>query len=211
MDLTTLRHEYARAGLDERDLAPSPMVQLETWLTDAVAAEHPEPNAMTLATVSAEGEPSARIVLLRGLDERGLVFFTNYESSKGRDLAATGRACANFFWVLLERQCRVTARVEEVPRAESEAYFATRPRESQIGAWASRQSEPIDGRAMLEARVREASERFPGDVPCPPRWGGYRLVPERVEFWQGRPSRLHDRLRYTRTEGDRWTVHRLSP
>lgn len=212
VDLTALRTEYARAGLREEDLDPSATRQLERWLHDAVEAGHPEPNAMTLATVSEAGEPSARVVLLRGLDERGLSFFTNYESDKGRDLAGRPRASACFFWVLLERQARVTGAVEKVSRAESEAYFATRPRESQLGAWASRQSEVLAGPEQLQARVAEVRARFgEGPIPCPPHWGGYRLVPERVELWQGRPSRLHDRLRYTRVGDRAWRIERLSP
>jgi pyridoxamine 5'-phosphate oxidase len=216
-DLTTIRTEYARAGLDERDLDPSPWRQIERWLGEAITAGHPEPTAMTLATVNAEGEPSARVVLLKGVDERGLVFFTNYESAKGRDLATNARACANFFWVLLERQLRVSGVTEKVPREESEAYFRTRPRESQLGAWASLQSSVLTSRTELEARLADARARFAeGDVPCPPHWGGYRLVPDEVELWQGRPSRLHDRLRYRpllveQGKGARWTIERLSP
>ena len=212
VDLTALRTEYARAGLREADLDPSPIRQLDRWLHDAVEAGHPEPNAMTLATVSEAGDPSTRVVLLRGLDERGLSFFTNYESDKGRDLAHRPRASACFFWVLLERQVRVTGAVEKVSRAESEAYFATRPRESQLGAWASRQSAVLAGPEELLARVAEVRARFgEAEIPCPPHWGGYRLVPERLELWQGRPSRLHDRLRYTRTGDRAWRIDRLSP
>lgn len=211
-DLTSIRTEYARAGLHERDLHPSPMRQLESWLRDAIDAQHPDPTAMTLATVTADGDPDARVVLLKTLDDAGLVFFTNYESDKGRQLAVRPRACACFFWVLLERQVRVTGAVTKIPRDDSESYFRSRPRESQIGAWASRQSASIAGRAELEARVAEAQQRFgTEDVPCPPSWGGYRIVPQRVEFWQGRPSRLHDRLRYTHTGEGRWNVERLSP
>lgn len=216
-DLTAIRTEYARAGLEERDVDPSPVAQLDKWLRDAIAAEHPEPTAMALATASPDGEPAVRIVLLKGLDERGLVFFTGYESDKGRQLAANPRASACFFWVLLERQARVTGRVARVSREETEAYFRSRPRESQLGAWASAQSTVIAGRSELEARLAEVRARFgaTGDVPCPPAWGGYRLTPDRVELWQGRPSRLHDRLRYTRTSGPgdepAWRIERLSP
>lgn len=212
VDLAALRTDYARAGLHERDVDPSAIVQLERWLHDAVACEHPEPNAMTLATVSADGTPSARVVLLRGLDAEGLVFYTNYDSDKGRDLAANPRACAAFFWVLLERQARVIGTVSKIPRADSEAYFRTRPRESQLGAWASRQSAVLAGREELVERLAEVRERFgDGEVPCPPSWGGYRLAPERVELWQGRPSRLHDRLAYVRRSPTSWTIERLSP
>jgi pyridoxamine 5'-phosphate oxidase len=211
-DLRAIRTEYARAGLDERDVAPSPITQLELWLKDAIDAGHPEPTAMTLATVTPAGDPAARVVLLKGVDERGLVWFTNYESNKGEELAKTPRACANLFWCMLERQVRVTGAVARVPRAESEAYFDSRPRETQLGAWASAQSRVIEGRAALEARLAEVRARFGTDaVPCPPEWGGYRLTPETVEFWQGRPSRLHDRLRYTRREASIWTIERLSP
>jgi pyridoxamine 5'-phosphate oxidase len=210
--LAAIRTEYERAGLHERDVDPSPVKQLERWLHDAIQAGHPEPNAMTLATVSAEGEPSARVVLLRGLDDRGLVFYTNYESDKGRALAANPRACAAFFWVLLERQVRVTGAVTKVSREESEAYFRSRPRESQLGAWASAQSAVLAGREDLDARLAAVRARFgEGEVPCPETWGGYRIAFEKIELWQGRPSRLHDRLRYTRIGGQAWTIERLSP
>lgn len=211
-DLAAIRIEYARAGLAERDVDPSPLRQLERWVRDAIDAGHPDPTAMTLATASADGAPNARVVLLKGIDEAGLAFYTNYESGKGRELAANPRASVCFHWVLLERQARVAGAVERVSRAESEAYFASRPRESQLGAWASRQSEVLAGRAELDARLAEVRARFEGgDVPCPPFWGGYRIVPERVELWQGRPSRLHDRLRYTRVGPRAWRIDRLSP
>jgi pyridoxamine 5'-phosphate oxidase len=217
IDLTSLRNEYRRAGLSERDVHPSPTKQLERWIADAVAAEHPEPAAMVLATATRDGEPSARVVLLRGLDEDGLVFYTNYESDKGKALAENPRASACLHWVLLERQVRVSGRVEKVSRAQSEAYFAGRPRESRLGAWASAQSSVIAGRDELERRLAEVRARFAGDgereadVPCPPFWGGYRLIPATVELWQGRPSRLHDRLRYTRVGDGAWRIDRLSP
>lgn len=210
--LRVIRSDYARAGLAEDDLDVAPSVQIARWLDDAIRAAHPEPTAMTLATASKDGEPSARVVLLRGVDSRGLVFFTNYESAKGRDLGANPRATANLFWVLLERQIRVSGAVVEVDRAESEEYFASRPRESQIGAWASKQSDVIADRAALESRVAAVRARFGDDpIPCPPRWGGYRIALDRVEFWQGRPSRLHDRLVYVRTAAESWRVERLSP
>jgi len=211
-DLTSIRTEYARAGLLETDLDPSPAKQIAKWLKEAIDAGHPEPTAMTIATASPSGEPAARVVLLKGIDDAGLVFFTNYASDKGRDLETNPRACANLFWVLLERQVRVTGAVTKVPRDESEAYFASRPRGSQLGAWASRQSEVLAGRADLEARLAETDARFgEGAVPCPPHWGGYRVALERVELWQGRPSRLHDRLRYARIDSNRYRVERLSP
>jgi pyridoxamine 5'-phosphate oxidase len=211
-DLTAIRKEYAREGLHERDVDPSPIAQLDKWLHEAIAADHPEPTAMTLATASPEGEPAARVVLLKGLDERGLLFFTGYESAKGRQLAQNGRACAVLFWVLLERQARVTGSVSRIPREETEAYFHSRPRESQLGAWASAQSTVIAGREVLLANLEAARSRFgDGEIPCPPAWGGYRLVPDHVELWQGRPSRLHDRLRYTRKGEASWIVERLSP
>jgi pyridoxamine 5'-phosphate oxidase len=211
-DLLALRTQYERAGLHERDLDPSPVKQIAKWLEEAIDAAHPEPNAMTVATSTKDGEPAARVVLLRHLDERGLVFFTSYDSDKGRALAENPRACAAFFWVMLERQLRVTGAVAKVSREESEAYFKTRPRESQIGAWASRQSSVLAGREELEARVAEERARLgEGEIACPPNWGGYRIAIERVELWQGRPSRLHDRLRYTRIREDAWQIERLSP
>lgn len=211
-DLASLRIDYALSGLDESDADPSPLVQLETWLSQAIEAKHPEPTAMTLATATLEGEPTARVVLLKGLDVRGLVFFTGYASDKGRQLAVNPRASASFFWVLLERQVRVTGVVAKVSREETEAYFRSRPRASQLGAWASNQSAVLRDREELEARLEEMRIRFgDGDIPCPPEWGGYRLSPDRFEFWQGRPSRLHDRLRYSRREASSWTMDRLSP
>ena len=215
IDLTAIRSEYARAGLHERDLDPAPMAQLDKWLNDAIAAKHPEPTAMTLATVTPDGEPAARVVLLKGLDDRGLVFYTGYESDKGRQLATSPRACACFFWVMLERQARVTGTVAKVTRKESESYFRSRPRASQLGAWASKQSAVLSGREQLESRLEEMRERFgDGEIPCPPEWGGYRLAPQVIELWQGRPSRLHDRLRYARISdgaGASWRIDRLSP
>ena len=210
-DLASLRRSYARASLGEGDVAADPIAQFLAWFDDARAAELREPNAMTLATATPDGAPSARIVLLKGVDERGFVFYTDYRSRKGDELAANPRAALVFHWAELERQVRVTGTVARVSREESEAYYRTRPVGSRIGAWASHQSRPIAGRAELEAREAELARRYAdGDVPLPPHWGGYRVAPETVEFWQGRPSRLHDRLRSVREDGG-WRVERLSP
>lgn len=209
--LAELRNEYARASLDERDVLPDPIREFERWLEQAMRAELVEPTAMTLATASPDGAPSARIVLLKGLDERGFVFFTDYRSQKGAELDANPRGALVFFWKELERQVRVTGTVARTGRDESEAYYRTRPLPSRLGAWASHQSRPIADRAWLEERLREATARYAGsEPPLPPHWGGYRLTPATVEFWQGRPSRLHDRIRYVR-DGERWRIERLAP
>jgi pyridoxamine 5'-phosphate oxidase len=193
-----------------RDLDPDPLAQLEAWLREAESASA-RPDAMTLATASPAGQPSARVVLLRGLDERGLVFFTNRESRKGSELADNPHAALVFHWPELGRQVRVEGTVELLPTAESAAYWQTRPRESRLAAWASPQSRPLPGRAELERLYAEAEERFAGgDVPLPPFWGGYRVVPEKVEFWLHRESRLHDRVRYRRAE-ESWVRERLAP
>ena len=208
-DLTALRREYARAGLSESDLAPTWLEQFSRWFADA--APLGEPNAVVLATATAQGVPSARTVLLKSYDERGLVVFTNLTSRKAAEALGNPRATLLFPWVELERQVVVEGDVEQVDRAETEAYFRSRPRASQIGAWVSRQSAVLPGRDALERRQAELEERFAGaEVPVPPFWGGLRLVPRAVEFWQGRPSRLHDRLRYRREPGGR-VVERLSP
>jgi pyridoxamine 5'-phosphate oxidase len=206
-DLAALRQEYSRAGLSEADLAPTWHEQLDRWLAEAAPVR--ELNAMVVSTVSVDGRPSSRNVLLKGADARGLVFFTNLGSRKATEALGQSWVALCLPWVDLERQVLVEGTVSQVARAESEAYWATRPRESQLGAWASRQSTVVT-RAELEARMAAAAERFPSAVPLPDFWGGLRVAPVSVEFWQGRPSRLHDRLRY-RLIGDEWVVERLSP
>lgn len=210
--IADLRREYTRAGLDESAVDPDPIVQFHRWLTEALSAHLPEPNAMTLATAGADGQPAARTLLIKGYDARGFVFYTGYESRKGQELAENPRAALVFYWAELERQVRVAGRVERVSREESERYFRDRPLGSQLGAWASRQSQVIASRAVLEERWRALAAEFgDGPIPLPPTWGGYRVVPSAIEFWQGRPSRLHDRLRYALQPDDTWRIERLSP
>ena len=215
MDLTGLREEYGRGGLDLPDLADDPVTMFESWLAQVLAAGVHEPNAMVVSTVSADGRPSSRMVLLKGVGPAGFVFFTNHESRKGEELAANPRCALLFPWHPLERQVRVEGSAEVLDRAEVEAYFHSRPRGAQIGAWASPQSRPVDSRSALARSYAAAEERFGTDeagdeVPVPPQWGGYRVVPEVVEFWQGRPGRMHDRLVYRR-DGEGWSVQRLAP
>ncbi len=198
-------------GLREADADSDPLVQFRAWFARAQAARLPQAEAMVLATATPDGRPSARMVLLRGLDERGFVFFTNYDSRKGAELEANPRAALVFYWEELDLQVRVEGRAERATAAESDAYFHGRPRDSRLGAWASPQSRVIPGREFLERRAAEAEARYEGqEVPRPPNWGGWRVVPEVVEFWHGRPSRLHDRLRYRR-EGTGWVIERLAP
>lgn len=210
-NLADLRRSYERAELDESASDADPRLQFERWLAEAIAAELPEPNAMTVATVGADGRPSTRPVLIKGCDTRGIVWYTNYESRKGRELAVHPYAALQFHWVELERVVRIEGRVGKVDAAESDAYFASRPLDSRIGAWASPQSQVIASRAVLLANAAKAGAKYLLHPPRPPHWGGFRLVPDAWEFWQGRASRLHDRLRYRLDEAGRWVRERLAP
>ncbi len=210
-DIAQLRKSYERAELDETQARSAPLQQFEQWMNEAIAAQVPEPNAMTLATVSAQGRPSSRIVLIKGWDERGLVWYTNYASRKGQELAANPFAALQFHWVELERVVRVEGRVEKVSDAESDAYFHSRPLDSRLGAWASPQSQVIGSRAVLVANAAKVAAQHGLHPPRPPHWGGYRLLPEAWEFWQGRKSRLHDRLHYRLDAAGHWQRERLAP
>lgn len=212
MSIQQIRREYARARLDEADVSHDPLVEFARWFAEAQEAELRDPTAMTLATATTDGAPSARIVLLKAFDERGFVFFTDYRSRKGAELEANPRAALVFYWGDLDRQVRITGSVSPTSHEESDRYFRSRPLGSRLGAWASHQSRVIPGRAALEADLRAVEARFgDGDVPLPEHWGGYRVEPETIEFWQGRESRLHDRIRYVREGGESWKVERLSP
>lgn len=209
-NIADLRKSYERAELDEESSRSDPLEQFGFWFQQALDAQLPEPNAMTLATVGADGRPSTRIVLIKGFDDRGLVWYTNYESRKGQELALHSQAALQFHWVELERVVRIEGRVEKTSAEESDAYFNSRPLDSRLGAWASPQSQVIASRAVLVANAAKAAARYALSPPRPPHWGGYRLVPDTWEFWQGRRSRLHDRLRYRLDEGT-WRRERLAP
>jgi pyridoxamine 5'-phosphate oxidase len=211
MDIAHLREEYRKARLDERDVSPDPVTQFTRWFDEAAKAEVHEPNAMSLATADADGAPNCRMVLLKSANPKGFTFFTDYRSVKGSEVGENPRVALCFWWGALERQVRIVGHAERTSTEESAAYFKERPRDSRLGAWASTQSSVIAGRAELERRHAELDAKYPGEnVPLPPHWGGIRVVPTMFEFWQGRPSRLHDRLRYRR-EGERWVIDRLSP
>ena len=212
LDIAALRHDYVAHGLRRVDLDPDPIKQFARWFGDAAAAKIRDVNAMSLATATPDGRPSARVVLLKAISERGFVFFTNYASEKGRLLEANPQAALNFFWPQLERQIRIDGSVEKTSRDESEEYFHSRPLGSQLGAWASSQSEVIASREALEVSLALVTEQYAGGaIPLPPHWGGYRLMPETIEFWQGRTNRLHDRFRYRRQEDSGWIIERLAP
>ncbi len=209
--LADLRKTYARGSLAKSAVNSDPILQFKSWMKEALSAELPEPNAMTLATVDTEGKPSARIVLIKGVDARGFIFYTNYESRKGHDLQANGHAALLFHWIELERQVRIEGRVEKLPDAESDAYYASRPLDSRIGAWASEQSREVSSRLVLVGRAAKFAAKFGINPPRPPHWGGYVVIPELMEFWQGRASRLHDRITYTREPDGTWRIARLAP
>ena len=209
--IANLRLNYTRRQLLETDVDPNPLKQFQTWFDEALAADIIEPNAMTIATATPDGTPSARMVLLKGVDEKGFVFYTNYESRKGQELAANPQVVLVFWWAQLERQVRIEGRVEKVSDQETLTYFHSRPRASQIGAWVSEQSRVIPNREVLEKRLEDLEQQYQDQtIPRPPHWGGYRVIPAAIEFWQGRPSRLHDRLLY-RMENNTWQIERLSP
>jgi pyridoxamine 5'-phosphate oxidase len=210
--VTRLRKEYTRSGLKESDVASDPIEQFRSWFDEVLAADLHEPNAMTLATATPEGRPSARVVLLKGFDERGFVFYTSYVGRKSEELETNPNCALVFYWGELERQVRVEGRASRVSEEESDEYFGSRPRGSQLGAWASEQSRPVEGRGALEERLRGLEAEYEGrEVPRPPFWGGYQVEPEVIEFWQGRENRLHDRLVYRRSDNGEWGRERLQP
>jgi pyridoxamine 5'-phosphate oxidase len=212
IDPASSRYDHAASGLHRRDLDPDPIKQFANWFTTAVEAGIRDVNAMSLATATPDAQPFVRIVLLKGFDQNGFVFFTNYESEKGRQLDANPHAAMAFYWIELDRQIRITGSVAKTSAEESERYFHSRPAASQLGAWASPQSQVIEGRDVLETRLAEATKRFAGKpIPLPPYWGGFRVIPATIEFWQGRPNRLHDRFRYTLRPDGSWSLHRLAP
>ncbi|WYM02297.1 MAG: pyridoxamine 5'-phosphate oxidase [Gloeotrichia echinulata CP02] len=210
--IADLRKDYSLEGLNETDVNNNPFIQFTKWFQQALAAQLPEPNAMTIATATPDGKPAARMVLLKDFDERGFVFFTNYNSRKGQELAENPQAALVFWWVELERQVRICGRVEKISENESDKYYDSRPENSRLGAWVSNQSEVIESREVLEQRWQDFQRRYDNqDIPRPPHWGGLRVIPAEIEFWQGRPSRLHDRLLYTRLDHGSWKIERLSP
>ena len=214
MDKTVadLRKDYTLEGLSELEVNLNPFIQFKKWFDQALAAQLPEPNAMTIATATPDGKPSARMVLLKDFDERGFVFFTNYNSHKGQELAENPQGALVFWWAELERQVRILGYVEKVSETESDQYFHSRPANSRLGAWISNQSEVIESREVLERRLQEFKSKYENEeIPRPPHWGGLRVIPTEIEFWQGRPSRLHDRLLYSRLDNDTWKIERLSP
>jgi pyridoxamine 5'-phosphate oxidase len=210
--IADLRKDYSFQNLNEREIDPNPFIQFKFWFDQAVASQLPEPNAMTLATCTPGGQPSARMVLLKDFDDRGFVLFTNYNSRKGQELTANPQAALVFWWAELERQVRITGCVEKISAEESDRYFEVRPAKSRLGAWASNQSEVIPSQEFLQQKLQEFQSKYENqEVPRPPHWGGFRVVPQEIEFWQGRPSRLHDRLLYTRLQDGSWKIERLSP